>query len=37
MNTIVPLRDDGFRLWNALQEYVEGVVEFAYPSDQVGQ
>ena len=37
MNTIVPLRDDGFRLWNALHDYVKGVVKFAYPSDQVGQ
>ena len=27
-------RDDGFQLWDALHRYVEGVVQFAYPSDQ---
>ena len=28
-------RDDGFRLWDALHRYVEGVVQIAYPSEQV--
>ena len=28
-------RDDGFRLWDALHRYVEGVVQVAYPSEQV--
>ena len=32
---LVPFRDDGFRLWDALHRYVEGVVQVAYPSDQV--
>lgn len=27
-------RDDGFALWDALHKYVEGVVHWAYPSDQ---
>ena len=32
---LVPFRDDGFQLWDALNRYVEGVVQVAYPSDQV--
>ena len=28
-------RDDGFRLWDALRRYVEGVVQVAYPTEQV--
>jgi len=27
-------RDDGFKLWDALHRYVEGVVQVAYPSEQ---
>ena len=30
-----PHRDDGFTLWDALHEYVKGVVEHRYHSDQV--
>ena len=30
-------RDDGFRLWDALHRYVEGVLKFEYPSDKVDQ
>ena len=28
-------RDDGFRLWDTLHRYVEGVLKFEYPSDKV--
>ena len=28
-------RDDGFRLWDALHRYVEGVLKIEYPSDKV--
>ena len=31
----IPHRDDGFMLWDALHEYVEGVVRHTYPSDKV--
>jgi len=27
-------RDDGFELWDALHQYVEGVVNYTYPSDK---
>ena len=32
---ILCARDDGFLLWDALHRYVEGVVQVAYPSEQV--
>ena len=35
MTPFFALRDDGFRLWDALHRYVEGVVQVAYPSEQV--
>ena len=32
---IISCRDDGFELWDALHQYVEGVVNYTYPSDKV--
>ena len=34
-HAIISHRDDGFELWDALHQYVEGVVNYTYPSDKV--
>ena len=33
--SLISHRDDGFKLWDALHNYVEGVVNSQYGSDQV--